>query len=240
MAITFVAGASGTDTAVGAAVVIPGAVAAGHRLIVLNATNSVSGYSHTPPVGWSLVTSSAGSGLGGDAFVSVWTRTATADDHGDTFEFPTTPSGSKEGLCLVAYAGSVTTPEIVAAAVDGNPGTGSPTSIPSPDVTVDTLPTLLLAGAAKKGGTVALAMTPPAGFVQRATGSATGGGAITSVLTDMAAAATGSTSVADWTTTMASVSGVGVLLALAEGEPPPMAAPTFHRYTVSGWVPPLT
>jgi hypothetical protein len=239
MAITFVAGQSGTDTPAGVAVVIPGAVAAGHRLLAFEATNSVSGYSHTPPPGWSLVTSSAGTGLGGDAFGSVFTKVAASTDHGTTVEFPTTPSGSKEGLCLVAYAGSVTTPEIVAAAVDGNPGTGTPTSVPSPDVTVDTLPTVLVAGAAKKGGTVALAMTPPAGFVQRATGSATGGGAITVVLADMAAAATGSTTVADWATTMASVSGIGILLALAEGEPPPMAAPTFHRWTVTGWVPPL-
>lgn len=241
MTISLVTTAAGIDTTNGASVVLPGAVAAGHRLIVVAATNSaIGGYSQVTPAGWSVVASSVGTGEGGDMIATVYTKVASSGDPGATVEFAVTPTGSKEGLCMAAYSGDVTTPEIVAAAVDGIPDAIAVTTVPSPDVTVDALPTLLVAGAAKKGGSTEITFTDPAGFTNRVKGFTIGGGAIAATIADMAAAATGSTTVADWNTSASSSHGVGFLLALAEGTPPPMVAPTFHRFTVSGWVPPLT
>lgn len=238
MAISFVASAESTDTASGVNCTLPATVVAGHRLLAIVASNATAGYSHIPPAGWDLVVSSAGMSGGGTQFASIYSRTAQTGDASSLVSFGVTPTGSKDVAVIAVYSGSITTPVVMAAAALPEDELGV-SDVDMPSVDVDALPTTLVAAVSKKGGTDDLVFTPPAGFTLRQADSQTGGGAIGVAFADAAAGATGPTAVGPWGTDVASDHGTGFLLSLAEGDPPALTAPSFHRFTVSGWYPPL-
>ena len=228
MTISFVAAAAGEDVGTGGQVAIPSAVAAGHRLLAIVETNANSGQSHGTPPGWILVATSQGSADGGSQFASLFTKVANADDHDSVVDFPVSPTGTKDPVAVVAYAGSVTTPVIAASGVLAHTGVAA-TSIDVPIINVPEVPATLVAAASKKGGTVEISMTQPASFTFRVKAFATGGGACACAFADGAAGGTGNTSVADWATDASSANATSFLVALTEGTPPPLIAPVFRR-----------
>ena len=181
--IAFVAGASATGNATSEAVKVPAAVSAGNALVLV-ATGAGSG-ALTGPAGWTKVDTASASSINSN----VWKRVATATDAGTTVtvNFPAIEKGTVQ---LLAYSGTSTSNPVVAFGKSAVAQTAS--SYASPTASVPTAGDVVLTYWGCKSSTVTK-WTPPAAQTVRSTAYGTGGGRITSILTDAVAPSTGST-----------------------------------------------
>lgn len=234
MTISYLASGEGNNDNSGATITVPAGVESGDRLIVVVESNSITGYTHLGADTWSTLYNSVGvqGGAGGSQITSVYTKVANSSDAEKAYTFEITPTGSGKVSAVVAYRGTVTTPQVLASAI--LPASSSSANMAIPVVDVAALPTTLVAAATRKGGSVPITTTAPTGFTQRVTDTINGN--VVSIA-DADAGATGATSVAAYATSATSQAGAGVLIALAEGEAPVQTQPIFRRFTIDGWYP---
>lgn len=239
MTISCVASVNGTNAAAGVSFTVPAGVQAGDRLVAVVATNS-DVYDHVMPPGWQLLdTQKTGSHVS-----STITKVAEGTDAGATVVITHTPTGAPKDVgVLAAYRGTDTSPLVD---VHGVVGPASGTTIPVPDLVTTQPNAMLVAAAAHKVsmGTADAVWTIPLGATSRGQSTDNGGGGISAVLVDLPQTVAGATDVGDFVIALsdgsAAASGAhnGFLVALYEGEPPPLVAPVFRRYTINGWYPP--
>jgi PKD repeat protein len=192
-AVAFRAAAALDGNTNAATVVVPAAVRAGDRLVLIATTNTTS--TATTPAGWTLLSSAVD---GVEMKSSVWTRTATSTDAGSTVRVALS-AVSKTSLAVTAYsgAGPVTT---LTSAVQGS--TASATH-PAPAATVAAAGSTVLRYWADKASTVR-AWTLPSSVTRRAGTTGSGGGLIAAVAGDTTGVPAGTVAAATATSGLAS------------------------------------
>jgi PKD repeat protein len=181
--IAFVAGAATTGNATSESVKVPAGIAAGNGLILI-ATGAGSG-ALTGPAGWTKVDTASASAINSN----VWQRVATAADVGTTVtvKFPAVEKGTVQ---LLAYSGTNAANPVVAFGKSAAAGTA--TSYKSPSANVPAAGDVVLTYWGCKSSTVTK-WNAPAGQTVRSTAYGTGGGRITSIVTDVGAQPAGAT-----------------------------------------------
>ena len=236
MAVTFVSASEGTDAGVGVSVPPPAGAQAGDLLIAVVASNSEAGYTHVPPAGWTILDT----GPLGSAIASTMVKVASSDDLSGNIVFQHTPTGTLKDVAIVAaYRGEFLTPQVDVHAMSAL--TASQTNIPVPVVTTTEADATLVVCGVREVSTTSPAThvwTIPAGTTLRGQDSTTGGGAISACMVDLPQTTPGNSAVGDFSTDLASSTGGAFVVAIYEGDPPPLIAPVFRRWTVQGWYPP--
>ena len=174
--IAFVGSSAATANAAKVTVTVPAAVSAGNAL-VLFATSAGTSTTLSAPPGWTQVSLTPGNQIQ----TAVWQRVATASDAGSPVQVALSVSG-KVSAMVAAYSGTNATAPVVAhaeaAETTSRAGHTTPTLASSEnggwvlsyvsDVSTDTT-----------------SWTPPAGQATRSTVFGTGGGHVSSLLTDL-------------------------------------------------------
>jgi hypothetical protein len=156
-------------------VTVPGTVQAGDALALLVTTKT--GITHTPPAGWTAVSSSSGTA----AQTSVWQRVATAGDAGSPVAV-TLSELTKVDVRLLAYSGTAgSTPVSAVISSDAS----STTDHPAPTTSVDTPGSWVVWYWADKSSGTTTAWTAPADTVSRGASYGIGTTYISSLVADL-------------------------------------------------------
>lgn len=172
--IAFVAGASVNGNATSEAVKVPSAVTAGNGMLLI--ATGASGTALTGPAGWTKVDTATASSITS----TLWRKVATAADAGSTVvvKFPAIEHGTVQ---LLAYAGTDALNPVAAYAKSQAAVTAS--KYLTPTANAPAAGALVVSYWGCKSST-ATRWTTPAGQTVRSTAYGSGGGRITSVLTE--------------------------------------------------------
>jgi PKD repeat protein len=180
--IAFVAGVSTNANATSESVKVPSVVASGNGMLLI--ATGASGTALTGPAGWTKVDTATASSITS----TLWRKVATATDANSTVtvKFPAIEHGTVQ---LLAYSGTNATNPIAAFAKSQAAATATKYTTPT---TTEAAGALTVSYWGCKSST-ATRWTTPAGQAVRATAYGSGGGRITSVLTETGPGSAGST-----------------------------------------------
>lgn len=213
--ITFRAAAGGATAATTnlSSVVIPAPVQAGDLMLV-KVSRSGNSQTVTPPAGWNLEAGPVDKGTILREY--VYSRAAQAGDAGTTVSWDWGTSDTvRKNIELVAYSGA-------AAALPTAPvsfvETAAGTSHTAPSITVGTPGSWLLEWCSDRGSPGSTDLVAPAGFVERDQQITTGGGGITTSVTDSGTdVPTGTAGGDTWTGTLSTANSILWSILIAPG-----------------------
>ncbi len=183
--ITFVGQATRNANSTAFTVQVPGSVVTGDALLLFASQGSTSTLTG-PGAGWTQI----GRVVDGTTATTVWRKVATDGDAGSTVQLGSGTTFTKVAVTLAAYRGTNQTNPVASITGEGEPGT----------TPAHTTPTVAngTAGARRVSywsdkNSATTGWTVPSGETSRATTSGSGGGRVSSLLTDLDTALTAGT-----------------------------------------------